>query len=155
MSAKTYGDLLLGFNRQYTYDDRGNIASESFGLNVYRYEYDEQNQLKKVKNGSDTELYSYTYDTAGNIRSKKVGEGEPIEYTYGDAQWRDLLTKYDGQTITYDNSGNPTHYYNVSDYTFTWQQGRQLATAAGLGEYLSFPPFLFSPRKKMRAYHMK
>ena len=40
--------------------------------------------------------------------------------------WRDLLTAYDGKSITY-SGGNPTKYYNGS--TFTWTQGRKLATA--------------------------
>ena len=41
----------------------------------------------------------------------------------------DLLTSYDGKKISYDEIGNPTSYYNGSRYSFTWQQGRQLATA--------------------------
>ncbi len=41
--------------------------------------------------------------------------------------WRDLLTAYDGQEISYDGCGNPVSYYDGS--TFTWTQGRRLATA--------------------------
>ena len=93
----------------------------------------------------DGTTYSYTYDTVGNIRSKKINNGTPIEYTYGDSKWADLLTAYNGQKIAYEGqtynsenktvtgtpiSGNPTRYHNGSEYTFTWQQGRQLATAA-------------------------
>ena len=91
------------------------------------YTYDGQNQLTTVKNGSGTTLYSYSYDTMGNIRSKTDGSVTHL-YTYGNSQWADLLTAYDGHTITYDGSGNPLSYYNGADYTFTWEQGRQLAS---------------------------
>ena len=63
----------------------------------------------------------------GNIRSKTDGSVTHL-YTYGNPQWADLLTAYDGHTITYDGSGNPLSYYNGADYTFTWEQGRQLAS---------------------------
>ena len=69
--------------------------------------------------------YTYTYDTAGNIQSKKVGS-TTTNYTYGNSAWRDLLTAYNGGSITY-SGGNPTKYYDGS--TFTWTQGRRLATA--------------------------
>ena len=39
-------------------------------------------------------------------------------YTYGDANWKDKLTAYDGKPITYDAIGNPLTY---DGYTFTWQ----------------------------------
>ena len=39
--------------------------------------------------------------------------------------WKDLLTNYNGKTISYDGSGNP-----LSDgtWSYTWQEGRKLAT---------------------------
>lgn len=45
--------------------------------------------------------------------------------SYTDSQWGDLLTSYNGTTITYDEIGNPLTYYNGTAYTFTWT-GRQL-----------------------------
>ena len=126
VSKLSYGGSLPELTRQYTYDNRGNIASEQVGGQTYSYEYDARNQLKTVKNGSTT-LHSYTYDYAGNI-VKKIDGSTTHNYTYGDNVWADLLTKYDGIEIKYDNVGNPTKYYNGSNYTFTWQQGRQLAT---------------------------
>ena len=44
----------------------------------------------------------------------------------------------DGQAITYDPAGNPTSYYNGIRWTFQWAHGRNLATAAGGGNTLSF-----------------
>ena len=88
--------------------------------------------------------YEYTYDTAGNIQSKKVGSTTTNYYTYGNSAWRDLLTAYDGKAIVYEGqsynsttgevsgsavSGNPKRYYNGKTWTMTWEQGRQLATA--------------------------
>ena len=48
-------------------------------------------------------------------------------YSYGDAQWKDLLTAYDGQSITYDAIGNPTSWYDGT--AFTWELGRRLMSA--------------------------
>ena len=58
-----------------------------------------------------------TYDNYGNIESK---DGKAYAY---DATWKDLLTSYDGQSITYDAQGNPTSYLG---HTLTWEKGRQL-----------------------------
>ncbi len=68
--------------------------------------------------------YSYSYDRAGNLRSKTVG-GNTVSYTYGDSQWADLLTAYNGHTISYDSIGNPTTWYDGA--AMTWMRGRQLA----------------------------
>ncbi len=47
-------------------------------------------------------------------------------YYYNDTQRKDKLTKINGYDITYDASGNPLNYRN--GMTFTWQNGRQLAS---------------------------
>ena len=46
-------------------------------------------------------------------------------YLYGDSNWKDKLTSYNGRTIAYDAIGNPTTYYDGT--TFVWQNGRELA----------------------------
>ena len=53
--------------------------------------------------------------------------GTVVNYTYGNTNWKDLLTAYNGNAITYDAIGNPLTYYNGT--TFTWERGRKLATA--------------------------
>ena len=60
-------------------------------------------------------------------------------YTYGytDSEWGDLLTSYRGQSITYDEIGNPLSYYNGTRYTFTWT-GRQLTGAVKGSNTYSF-----------------
>ena len=65
--------------------------------------------------------------TARLYHYNRLGDGHT--YTYGDADWKDLLTAVDGQSITYDAMGNPTSYYNGTRWTFTWAQGRRLTTA--------------------------
>ncbi len=47
-------------------------------------------------------------------------------YQYTDPKWSDKLTVYNGQTITYDEIGNPLQYRN--GMSFTWKNGRELAT---------------------------
>ena len=93
-------------------------------VTIATYGYDRQGQLTTATVGGTS--YTYTYDTAGNIQSKQIG-GTTTNYTYGNSAWRDLLTAYDGREISYDGCGNPTRYYDGS--TFTWTQGRRLATA--------------------------
>ena len=44
---------------------------------------------------------------------------------YIHSAWKDLLTGYGEQTISYDAQGNPTSYLG---HTLTWEKGRQLKT---------------------------
>ena len=101
----------------------GNIATYTDANGTVTYTYDAQNQLLSAVNGDTT--YTYTYDTVGNILT-----ANGHTYTYGDADWKDLLTAVDGQSITYDAMGNPTSYYNGTRWTFTWAQGRRLTNAS-------------------------
>ena len=118
-------NLIYGDNCHY--DSNGRLVKilDSGSSTTTRaiYGYDQQGQLTSATVGGTS--YTYTYDTAGNIQSKKVGS-TTTNYTYGNSAWRDLLTAYGGNTITY-SGGNPTKYYDGS--TFTWTQGRRLATA--------------------------
>ena len=119
------GNLIYGDNCYY--DSNGRLVkildSGSSTTTRATYGYDQQGQLTSATVGGTR--YEYSYDTAGNIQSKKVGS-TTTTYTYGNSAWRDLLTAYGGNTITY-SGGNPTKYYDGS--TFTWTQGRRLATA--------------------------
>ena len=127
-----------------SYDSTGNITSisDNAGVVQSRYEYDDLNQLVREDNRALGKSYTYTYDDAGNILSKKVYSfttgtlGTPIDtvsYSYNG----DRLTNYDGQSITYDTIGNPTNYRG---YTVTWKNGRQLAEMQYKdGDTLSYP----------------
>ena len=117
----------------YTYDALGNITGISGSTNA-AYTYDNQGQLlSETLNGTS---YYYEYDTYGNLRSKKTGQnGTKIEFKYTNADWLDLLTSYNGNTISYDAIGNPTTWYDGT--TFTWVNGRRLASATNTAENLT------------------
>ena len=133
----------------YTYDANGNITeisrrhktAETAYTKQQQFAYDELNQLVRaddlVKNCTEV----YTYDNGGNILSVTtypltwgsldgVTATKIVNYGYDDTNWKDKLTSYDGQAITYDEIGNPLSYRG---YTLTWQNGRQLATLSGNG----------------------
>jgi len=50
---------------------------------------------------------------------------DTITYTYGDTNWGDLLTAYDGTAITYDGIGNPL---SGGAWSYAWRNGRELAS---------------------------
>ena len=86
----------------------------------------------------------YNYDRGGNITSKvkyafttgTLGSAlQTIPYVYGDTNWKDKLTSYNGQTITYDAIGNPL---NDGNWTYEWQAGRQLKQMSTEGASVSF-----------------
>ena len=52
---------------------------------------------------------------------------EETSYTYGNTQWGDLLTNYNGTAISYDISGNPLNWRNAA--ILNWQ-GRRLNSMA-------------------------
>ena len=118
----------------YTYDDRGNILTISDGTNTTRYTYDDLDQLIREDNQAAGRTWRYTYVSGGNILQKEEfaysitdvleQPREPSVYTYGDDSWKDVLTNYNGQTLSYDGIGNPL---NDGTWTYEWEHGRQLA----------------------------
>ena len=135
--TNTFGGNTL--SHSYTYDANGNILSDGSTT----YAYDSLNQLVWEYNTAAGKAWNYAYDLGGNILSKTeydYADGQTsnpvtVSYTYGDAAWRDLLTAYNGEAITYDGIGNPTSYRG---WGMTWQGGRQLASMQKDGTTLSF-----------------
>ena len=132
----------------YSYDLNGNISSVCINGKSIHYEYDESNQLIREDNEPLNKTYVYTYDSAGNITKRQTyafttsstltsPTSEDV-YTYGDNSWGDLLTSYKGVNFTYDEIGNPLTYYNGTSYTFTWQNGRELAALESYGNLFEF-----------------
>ena len=109
---------------RYGYDGCGNISE----INDMWYLYDEAGQLTTEVNIKTDTGKDYVYDKGGNItevRHFENGEyGETDKYTYGNSNWKDLLTEYNGNKITYDEIGNPLTYYNGME--FSWTMGRRL-----------------------------
>mgnify|MGYP002529023676 FL=1 len=115
----------------------------SDGQSTTTYAYDSLNQLVWEYNTAAGKAWNYAYDLGGYILSKTeydYADGQTsnpvtVSYTYGDAAWRDLLTAYNGEAITYDGIGNPTSYRG---WGMSWQGGRQLASMQKDGTTLSF-----------------
>ena len=133
VSSITQGEGENAMNFAYTYDNRGNITSETRNGLTTTYVYDALGQLIRVNDPHENATRVYAYDRGGNILNKvkyaytttdELGEAlESIPYTYGDANWKDKLTAYNGVPITYDAIGNPL---NDGTWTYEWQAGRQL-----------------------------
>ena len=147
VSSITQGEGENAMNFVYTYDNRGNITSETRNGLTTTYVYDALGQLIRVNDPHENATWVYTYDRGGNILNKakyayttvdELGEAlESIPYTYGDANWKDKLTAYNGVPITYDAIGNPL---NDGTWTYEWQDGRQLKrmTNAATGVTMEF-----------------
>ena len=63
---------------------------------------------------STSKIFAYTVGTLGTAR-------ETVPYAYTNSAWKDQLTSYDGESITYDASGNPTNYLGA---TLVWEGQR-------------------------------
>ena len=129
---------------QYGYDSKGNITSISSGNRTATYEYDTLNRLARANDPIAGKTWVYSYDSGGNILKRSeyaytanaLGTpSEEVTYTYGDSQWKDLLTAYNGKSITYDEIGNPLTY---DGWTYTWQHGRQLVGMEKEGTSISY-----------------
>lgn len=128
----------------YTYDDNANITEIKKGNTVQQsYEYDALNQLVRENDRDTGKTVTYSYDGYGNITSKTeyaftLGElgtvVDTISYAYNDTVWKDKLTSYDGQSISYDQIGNPTNYMGAD---MTWF-GRQMMSYSKNGTSISY-----------------
>lgn len=115
----------------YNYDKLGNIT-HIYHNDVLenRYYYDDYNELIKDDNYITNKTTIYEYDNLGNILYEKVydvGTNNELyqnKYEYNNVKWKDQLTKFNDDIITYDNLGNPLTIGN--DITLTWINGRQL-----------------------------
>ena len=135
-----------GMDFSYTYNDVGNITSETREGVTTTYMADSLGQLTRVNDPHDTTSGStgttwvYNYDLGGNITSKvryayttgTLGTAlETIPYSYGDSNWKDKLTAYNGQSIEYDEIGNVVS--GIRNMMFGWGAGRKLLVAMADG----------------------
>ena len=114
----------------YKYDKLNNIKAIYYNDKlINKYDYDEYNQLIKENNYSTNETIRYVYDNSGNILSKNVYELNTYNllhqdnYEYNNDSWKDQLTKFNNDVITYDAIGNPL---TIGNKTLIWTNGREL-----------------------------
>ena len=118
------------------YDANGNITQ----LGTTKYVYDNLNRLVRENNLGIDKTITWCYDVGGNILSRTeyayttgdlagVTPTNTYTYTYGNS-WKDQLTSFNGQNISYDQAGNPTTYKGA---TLTWTRGRLLASYRASG----------------------
>ena len=126
----------------YSYNSKGNISYISDGSLELDYRYDGYGRLTSVECLSSGYTLLYHYDVGGNLtRREKIDPNQDrprstiATYTYGNTDWPDLLTAFNGKSITYDAIGNP-----LSDgtWTYAWQHGRQLASMSKTGSSITY-----------------
>lgn len=144
------------FISSYKYDNCGRITHVYYSQNnsdeqlISYYKYDESGQVIIDIDFISSVATEYSYDSGGNITSKKIYSGEEafsfnndnvsfatptetINYGYGNSEnsilsgFSDLLTSYNDCSITYDELGNPLNYYGNdlgnedTNYQLEWQ----------------------------------
>ena len=127
----------------YTYDNKGNITSITGGGQEFEYRYDKYGRLISAEDYPGGYVWTYTYDDGGNITQRgltdyynnKNPNSILATYTYGDANWPDLLTAFNGKSITYDAIGN---LLSDGTWTYAWQHGRQLASMSKSGSSIAY-----------------
>ena len=123
----------------YTYDANGNITEiKKNSTPQVTYEYDSLGQLVREYNHETQLATVFVYDKSGNVTDRYTFTGFTAEvpishlmacypygcideasYTYGSSGWGDLLTDYDGTSITYDASGNPKNWKGIGELLWT------------------------------------
>ena len=126
-----------GVETFYRYDGVGNItevlektAADSQPVSRFVYEYDLMNQLVKEEDKKEGSIRTYEYDAGGNLLKYKkytVKDGKQTlvltdSYAYGNT-WKDQMTSYNGNPVTYDDMGNPLTYLGMK---LSWEKGREL-----------------------------
>ena len=139
-TTKLKSETINGEKYEYKYDARSNITDVTKdGVLQYHYGYDMMNQLVSVDDKLNGKVYDYTYDAGGNLISETVTDSNGTTsnaYEYNNSNWGDVLTSYNGQSITYDEIGNPLTYRD--GMSMTWKNGRQLATLTNSDTSISY-----------------
>ncbi len=137
-SISNNGDKYL-----YKYDELNNIT-HIYHNNILEneYYYDDYNELIKEDNYLLNQTIKYQYDNLGNMLFKKVYELNTDNllnqntYEYNNINWKDQLTKFNNDNITYDEIGNPL---TIGDNIhLSWINGRQLDSYMDLNNNINY-----------------
>lgn len=118
----------------YQYDIMGRITKVNNTSELIKntYQYDKLGRLIRENNKELNKTTLITYDKNGNILSKKIGaytEGTLSSYsTYSSSystSYSDVLTKYNGQTVSSSNTGNIT---KIGSVQYLWTRERLLSS---------------------------
>jgi RHS repeat-associated protein len=116
--TNTYEVEISGTGTTYEYDANGNLIEKDDGTDVWTYEWDAENKLKKVLKNAAT-IATFAYDPLGR-RVEKVAGGTTKTFTY---DWVDILRESAGATTYYvhgpgideplakEVSGSTTYYH--------------------------------------------
>lgn len=117
----------------YKYDKLNNIIHIYYNNELQKqYYYDDYNELIKEEDYITNEKIEYNYDNSGNLLTKTTVNMitdviiKTDTYQYSNSNWEDQLTSYNGNSITYDDIGNPLTIGN--SIALTWINGRSLNT---------------------------
>jgi RHS repeat-associated protein len=94
--TNTYEVEVSGDGVAYEYDANGNLIEKDDGTDIWTYEWNAENQLKKVLKNSAT-IATFAYDSLGRRVEKVVG-ATTTGYTY---EGEDILREIAGATTTY------------------------------------------------------
>lgn len=126
----------------YKYDKLNNVTHiYNNGNLINRYYYNEYNELVSENNYITNETIKYKYDNYGNILNKEyyvLNSNQLLKqdnYGYNNEIWRDQLTSFNNESITYDAIGNPLV---IGSKTFTWVNGRELSNYSDLSNNISY-----------------
>lgn len=160
-----------------TYDSSNNTqnAYEKGDL-VHYYRYDEAGQISLEINLENGIAISYVYDCGGNLKSKIIYSSfdyeynnvtgdmsfvpktvkDTISYTYKSNGMKDYLVSYDGQYVSYDESGNPINYAGRNEKgtlygTMTWNGN--LLTSFRDGSYIYDYTYDADGRRTSKTYY--
>lgn len=118
--------------QKYQYS-KNNISEYEENGKTIQYVYDDNDQVIRVNDENSGKTWVYTYDTRGNLLTKKeytyttssISDipNDIVTYQYNNSEWADQLTYYNDNVITYDAIGNPLSYLS---WNCVWEGGRQL-----------------------------
>lgn len=120
------------------YDVMGRVTSVDTPEGKILYAYDRLGRLVREDNPILGETTLWSYDSAGNIRSRKRGayttERNPsgmtnVSYNYADDGWKDRLMAFGLEKSVYDGMGRPTTY---RDKNVTWNKDGTMSRFDGI-----------------------